>query len=360
MKILHVIESLDLGGAEKVLLNIIKNNTDKNIEHAILCLSQKGEMAAQFEALKIKTFCCFKKTGFDYRLIFKIQPVLAEYQPDLLHTHLFTGNLWGRLASVVFGIPCVISVQNADTWIKGWRRYAEKLLVSVPKATIGASSTALEFRKSFGLDMSKTQMVRNGSCLLPANKTRSEIRQEWQLNEDVFVVGTLARCVPQKNVELFIKIAEKLCDRYKDICFIWSGGGELLEGFKKTYNTEGSRIKFIGHQEHSADILSGFDLLLSTSHREGLSLSLIEGMLSALPLAVSNVDGNKELMLETLPEAMVLENTVECFEKMLCELIEAPEKAKILGARFKEKAEEFLTAETMSQKYCAIYQGLSL
>ena len=78
-----MIESLDNGGAEKALLNIIKCNQDSEIIHAVLCLSQEGDMVTAFKGLGVEVFSLSKTKGFDLFIFFKMREVCAEWQPDL-------------------------------------------------------------------------------------------------------------------------------------------------------------------------------------------------------------------------------------------------------------------------------------
>lgn len=356
MNILHIIESLDAGGAERVLLNLISLNTDPTIKHEVLCLAGEGALKEEFEDQGIKIHSLNKARGFDPRVIWRVKKVLEIFKPQLLHTHLFSGNLWGRLISVIYGIPCVMSVQNADSWIGGWRVMAEKMLVDVPELTIAASKSALEHRDRYGLKMSKAMVVNNGLTAEPKPEERQKMRESWGLNEDDRVVGVLARCVPQKDPALFMSIAHKLIEQNKNLYFVWAGGGSEVERFKSSHE----HIKFLGHQEDTMAVLAAYDILLSTSEREGFSLSLIEGMWAGLPILATKVPGNEEMFEELNPELLIAEDLLDNFVLVLQQWLDDSEQGKEVGQALALAAKEKFSAEGMAEKYQLAYKGLGL
>jgi len=361
MKILHVIESLDVGGAERVLLNIIKFNKNKHVEHRILCLANEGPLGDEFKSYGINIIALNKKKGFDPRLFYKAYREIKKWTPDVLHTHLFTGNLWGRFFSILFDIPSVMSVQNEDRWIRGWRKWAECLLVSVPRVTIGASHEPLNYRKTFGLKDSQTIIINNGTSVVPCAGARNKLRKDWGLKETDRVIGVLARCEPQKNPSLFVELAEKLLLTNNQLYFVWAGGGSEYETFKSSMDLkEGSFIRFIGQQTNTMEILAAYDILISTSEREGFSLSLIEGMISSLPILATAVSGNVE-MFEKIDTSLLSDgDQARWFVDKLQRWLDNPDEAKVVGKDLNKIAKEKFSAEKMSEGYHDVYKELKI
>jgi glycosyltransferase involved in cell wall biosynthesis len=355
MRVLHIIESLDAGGAERVLFNIIHFNQDSEIEHAVLCLASEGALGEEFKKNNIEVKTLNKKLGFDPRLFHRAHQVFKEWQPDLLHCHLFSGNLWGRLFSILFSLPSVMSVQNADSWISGWRSLAEIILAPVPRLTIAASETALTHRKKFGLKEKHSVVLNNGtSSEAAAPGSREKLRAGWGVSENDFVVGVLARCVPQKDPRLFLSIANQLLKKNKNLHFVWAGGGDAIP------SNLPSRVLFLGHQNNTMEVLAAYDTLLSTSEREGFSLSLIEGMISALPVLATRVPGNVEMFSALNAELLSEGDSLNWFVEKLQAWIDEPEKAKKVGRELKEKVLQEFSAQSMSSAYHECYRKLNL
>lgn len=348
MKITHIIESLDAGGAERVLLDIIRLRPSTSVQHEIICLAGEGSLAVEAREAGIRVTAMGKKPGFDARLLQRLCRELVSARADLLHLHLFTGGLWGRIASWLTDIPCVLGVQNVDDWIAGWRLSAERLLSPLPECTVGVTRASLELRKPWGLPETRAAVIPNGSSRAPAPRSRSEIRQSWGYGPADFVVGALGRGVLQKNPSLFLQVAQGV--KADSLKFVWMGEGPALEPLK------GTKVLLAGHQTDPMAALAACDALVSTSTREGFSLALLEALRSGIPVLATDIPGNRDL-LEGLGEAHLVKSAfaAESMAATLTAWARDPALARALGEKGRGHAMRFL-AEDMAASYERIYR----
>ncbi|MGE4157572.1 MAG: glycosyltransferase [Planctomycetota bacterium] len=348
MTIVHIIESLDAGGAERVLLDIIRLRPSASVRHEILCLAGEGALAAEAKEAGIRVVALGKKAGFDALLLPRLCRELVRMKADVLHLHLFTGGLWGRLASWLTDIPCVLGVQNVDDWIGGWRLGAERLLAPLPECTVGVTRASLELRKPWGLREGRTALIPNGSSRIPNPRVRADIRKAWGYGPGDFVVGALGRGVAQKNPALFLQVAQAA--KVDILKFVWMGEGPALEPLR------GTKIFLAGHQKDPMSALSACDAVVSTSVREGFSLALLEALRSGLPVLATDIPGNRDL-LEGLGQGHLVKpaGAAETMASTLAAWARDPGLARTLGERCRAHAMRFL-AEDMAASYDRVYR----
>jgi glycosyltransferase involved in cell wall biosynthesis len=359
VKILHVIETLDAGGAERVLVDIV-NRAPSEYHHVVLCLREAGILKSSL-GKNVSLKVLHKKKAWDFIFIFRFLKYIALNRPDLIHTHLFSGNLWGRLAALILRIPCVMSVQNFDDWIRGWRFGVERLLANVPLRTLGVTQAVLDYRQqSFSLKKEKMWVISNASSREPCLEEREKIRQGMAWKEDVFVVGCVARLVEQKNPEMFLDIAEKVMRRNDKIVFCWVGDGELLEKMRdRARQKKLKNLFFPGRRENPMPFHAAFDLYLCCSRREGFSLSLLEALQSRCLVLATEVVGNREV-LENLSKELLFNHSdpAAAIAKIFYWFYHREEQKALAEKLCREVSREH-SVKKMIQNYHALYLKVS-
>lgn len=355
MNVCHLIESLDAGGAERALVDLIRFRPDADTRHHIVCLAEEGVLAAEAREAGATLEALGKKPGFDMKLPRRLETAVESWDPDLVHTHLFTGNLWGRLSARRRGWPLVMSVQNIDSWIGGWRALAERWLVNVARVTICVSESARDERLKFGLDPRRCRVIPNGSSRSPAPEKREVRRALWGVPDGAFLVGNLARCVEQKDPGLFVDIARAARKIRPEMRFVWIGGGDQLDDWRRQ-GLEG--IHFSGHDDDAMGALAACDVVLSTSRREGSPLALIEAMRSGLPVLASDVPGNRELVGEADPSLLYARGDAAVVTGRLTAWMDDAPACRKLGDRLREMVEKKYSAEMMASAYHEVYREI--
>src|SRR5262245_5108589 len=143
-RILHLITRLPVGGAEKVLVDVVRGLDPGRYESLVCCIQAKGELAAEIEKLGVSVLCLgrMQSKRFDWRAVRDLMRLLQGERIALVHSHLYHANLYGRIAAFLAGVPAVATVHNVYTQSKFHRRLLNRLL-SRASARVVAVSEAI-------------------------------------------------------------------------------------------------------------------------------------------------------------------------------------------------------------------------
>ncbi|GGK60495.1 MULTISPECIES: glycosyltransferase [Flavobacteriaceae] len=294
MKVLQVINSLNTGGAEKLLLETLPLYNKKGIAMDLLVLD--GANYPFLKTLK-KRQCCkiyslTNKSIYNPFLIFKIIPYFKKY--DVIHVHLFPALYWVAIAKVLsFSKAKIIYTEHNTT---NSRRSSaifglvDKLIYKkYSKIVTIAKEVDLNLRSHLNFKPSKFKLINNGINLEKYNNVTPYPKNNFFTEYDKILLQ-VSSFTEQKDQATLIKSLTELPDHIK---LLLVGEGELkpeCEALVKKLQLT-SRVQFLGVRMDVPQLLKTADIIILSSHHEGLSLSSIEGMASGKPFIASDVSG---------------------------------------------------------------------
>jgi L-malate glycosyltransferase len=290
IKIIYITGPLVFGGAERFNIDLV-NNLDKNIfDPQIISIHNKDFVGEEFDkqGLKIKKF--IKKYKIDLGLIFKLRKYLKSEKPDIIHTQLFAGDAWGRIAAILAGVPAIVlteqNVTSNDIWL---RRKVKYILSFFTHKTFAISQGVKESMIKEGISTKKLQVIYNG---IEIDKFKNT---EFKLNTDAPIFFNIGRLEKQKGQIYLIQAFKILLKKYPQ-AELWIAGSGSLEKELKTESKELSNVKFLGTRKDIADIFKQIDIFVLPSLWEGMGVVLPEAMLARKPIIASNVPAVKEVV----------------------------------------------------------------
>lgn len=299
LRVLQVINSLPVGGAERLLVDLIPAFTSAGIESRVLVLSQEGD--AHSEALRragaAVRFLGKKGTKSPYRIM-QIAAEIRRFRPNVVHGHLYPAILWTAVARSFSPRSAYLLtehntlnrrmdysfLQPLERWL--YRRYEAVAAISP------AVQEALEARLPIPRPLIK--VLPNGVEL---SRFASSRPRAWT-GEGDFLVVMAARFNAQKDQATVLRALALLPTRFR--C-AFAGAGEEEAPMKALCESLGlsSRVEFLGIRRDIPDILSKAQAYVQSSHWEGFGLAAIEGMAAGLPVLASDVPGLAELVKGT-------------------------------------------------------------
>lgn len=298
MKILHVITSLRTGGAEKLMVDLLPRLRD--LGHDVeLCLFDgiRTPFYEELEKQGIKIHS-FQVGGSVYNPlnIFRLIPLMSQF--DVVHTHNTAPQLFAAIAHL-FSSNCKIYTTEHNTTnrrrdIKGLV-YADKWMYSQYKKIICISDQAEANLRSYLHNSSdKICTVYNGVDIQKYMNAKPifELREKYK---DCHLGIMVAGFREQKDQKTLIRAYYELPENYH---LILAGSGVLEEECKQLTKNLGiaNRVHFLGNRSDVPQLLHTSDVVIMSSHYEGLSLSSIEGMACGKPFIASDVDGLHEIV----------------------------------------------------------------
>lgn len=302
MRILHIIESLDFGGAEKVTVSLANALADSH-DVAICCLKRVGALGTEVDG-RIRVFCLDKGEGNDYRLPWRLARLIRKETFNVVHTHNWAVFLEGGLGGWLGGAPRLVHTVHGPyiDYPPSWRSRAKIALrhrlerglarrfhriVTVSDAIGGY------VRQEIRLPAERLMTIHNGIPAVPANPApRPERRQ--------ITFMTVGRLAAVKNHAMMLRAFQKLAASNAEARLIIVGDGperSALEGFVHDQDME-NRVQFRGFLNNVDELLREADVFVLTSRYEGISIALLEAMRAGLPAIGTAVGGVPETLLD--------------------------------------------------------------
>lgn len=306
-KIIHIINSLEIGGAENVLFNLIEDNSNKEI--LIICLIKKGFYGKILEKQGYRVFNInLKKDIFIFSKLFKLIFLLIKFKPKTVHTWLNHSNLLGGIFAKILGIKNIFWSIHHDYEYSNLFMMLEIKLLSIlshfiPNKIIYCSKSSRVNHLANGFKKDDAILIENGVCISKFkynNKLRNILRDEFKIKKNCLVLGNISRYHPIKDHYTLLNAFSKLKQNNVNFKAILVGKGLTEENNKLTsiinkYNLQENIILY-GPCKEVYKIINAFDLTILSSKSESFPITLIESMSCGIPCISTDVGDAKNII----------------------------------------------------------------
>lgn len=323
MKILHIIWSLELGGAERYLVDLLTQHQSFG-EHTseVLVLSTQGPFSEPLKQIGIPIHYMELRSGTDIRGILRLRTFLQRHTFDILHSHSNNLALNWLLRSVsAFKLYTehgggLLGCQSGG----GWKdRFIYRFFADHYDGYIAISHAiaALMIQTNPKIK-TRITIIHNGTDVTAIEQTPA--CAETSLPNVFFQagkrVGIVARLSPEKGVANFINTAAIILRSIPDTVFAIIGDGNLRNELELLARDLGiaNNLLFLGYRNDAISIIKHFDVFLSTSKTEGFGLVLIEAMAAGIPIVALNMTGAISEIISNGRDGFVVET--ENFEEI--------------------------------------------
>jgi glycosyltransferase involved in cell wall biosynthesis len=362
IRVLQVITSLGIGGAERLVLSAAGGLSPSLFEPAICCLAERGPLAAEAEAAGIRVFCIGEYPGLRHPLAFaRLVRTMRAYRPTIVHTHLQAANLYGRLAARLARVPIVVATEH-NVYTDKARRYVavERWLARTTDALIAVSEEVRRFMsQQLGLASSSIRIVPNGVTLPAASPSRVAAIQA-QTSSVGLRLGTVASLTAKKGHEHLLRALALVRERGIACSLVLAGDGaerERLERLRDELGLTG-QVQFLGAVSNVADVLAAIDVFVLPSVVEGLPLALLEAMLAGKAVIATSVGGVPEVVRSGVNGLLVPPARAPELADAIVALNGSPEQRALLGGAARDTIARGFTEAAYLQSLSAVYLEL--
>lgn len=353
MKILQVITSLRTGGAEKLIVDMVPLYQEQGYQVDVLLFD--GSETPFKKQLRDKGVTIYQlgEGGSVYNplYIFKLIPFLRKY--DIVHTHNTACQLFTAIAGLFSSTILVTTEHNTSNRRRNWKGYKilDQWMYSRYQSVICISDKAYDnLQQYLGSDKS-LRVIYNG---IDVNLYRVA-EADSSLKRGKTIVTMVAGFRPQKDQDTLVKAFQYLpADQYE----LWLiGDGKRRSDVENLVNelNLSDIVRFWGIRNDVPVLLKSSDIIVMSSHYEGLSLSSIEGMSVGKPFVASDVDGLHEVTLNA--GILFPHGDAKALADIILHLHEDPVYYQQIADRCLHRAAEFDIHKTVDQ-YLSLYNTL--
>jgi glycosyltransferase involved in cell wall biosynthesis len=319
MKIVQLLPSLDVGGMERLAVDLARQQKAEGHQTSIYCTSHPGQFAPEVEAANVPVHSFGKTRGFSTRLIFHLVSRLRVDRPDVLHAHNALVLHYAIAAACLARVPVVVNTRhggngNLDLHCERiWRQ-----AVRWTDAVVFISEGVREFYVTRDrLSRRNTSVIYNGINVHkftshPAHPTAALPK---------FRVGCVGRLVPAKDHVTLVRSFAMVSAAMPEAELHILGDGPCRGAISQTSESLGiaNRVFLRGASLDVPGFLSTLDLFVLSSIDEGLPISLMEAMAAGLPVVSTRLPGLTELAPESVVAGYCTPGQPESLaEQILC------------------------------------------
>jgi L-malate glycosyltransferase len=366
IRVLQVITSLGIGGAERLVVSAARGLSAPRFEHAICCLAERGPLAAEAEAAAVPVFCVDEFPGLRHPFAFaRLIRIIRAFRPTIVHTHLQSANLYGRLAARLARVPVVVATEH-NVYVGKARRYilVERFLARITDAMIAVSGPVRQFLSAqLAVPPSTIRIIHNGVALSPPTpQGLAELRERLRTHCAAAIrLGTVASLTAKKGHEVLLKAVARLSGNGIVCSLVVAGEGpdrRRLELLSEQLGVS-TQVHFLGHVPHPADVLDAIDVFVLPSLVEGLPLALLEAMYAGRACVATAVGGVPEVIRSGDNGLLVPPGDEVALAEAISTLVRSVDLRRRLGVAARQAIEDGFTEATYLESLTALYLELA-
>jgi glycosyltransferase involved in cell wall biosynthesis len=372
MKVLHIINSLDLGGNERFLFYLLDRLDRKEIQQEV-CIPDRGRDKTTFlrdvcEERNIPVYVLPVKGNLDRSLMRRLCKVIGEGSYDIVHTHLLLSQYYGRKAAAKMRVPCIISSEQNTYAHKARFPFSliERNLTKKTTKIIACSESVRDhLLEHVGIPPRKIKVIWNSvdtKVFKPARdkrKVKKMVCNQFHIPEDRTLGGVVAHLSKQKGHDALLNAIPAILQEVPDFHLLLVGDGVLRTSLVLMAEELGimEHVTFAGVQSDIPSVLNALDVFLLPSRWEGFGIAAIEAMACGIPVIVSYVGGLREIVADRDNGLVISHTYSEGISKAVIRLMTDKEFRDRLARRGLETVREKFSVDTMVAKVRDVYKS---
>ena len=357
--IMHIIESLEFGGAEKVVVHLA-NKLSSDYKVSICLTKRSGELTKEVND-NIQVHCLNSPDRNDFSLPSQIRTLLIENKVDILHSHNWGVYLesalalrkvrYTKLVHTVHG-PYMNYAPGIKSALKIKLRHMAEKHVSKYVYKIVAVSRSIEdyIKKDIKIKKSKIEIIHNGITDISEGVSRNV--------SDIVRFVTVGRLAKIKNQKMLLEAFSLVGSEHRNFHLTFAGDGpemQPLVHYCKKLGLE-DNVSFLGFRTDVKDVLSNNDVFLLSSDYEGISIALLESMSLSMPAIATNVGGIPDTIKNDQTGFLVPLGDVNMYSNKISEFVKNSELVKTMGMNARQFFLEEFHEDVVLNGYRSLYE----
>lgn len=367
IRVLHVTNSLNYGGLERVVIDICRYLDPAEFEPMVACIRWAGPQAKLLRDVGVQIIMLKKSWSVLYKnvTLFNLKKVIRSNKIDVVHTHN-TGPLLDAIAARLTSI-CFPKIIHTDHTRASWpdkkkymifERIASKLVYSMIAVSEEAKEKLVRFEH---IPQNRIGIIDNGIAVEnfhQPNERANEVKQELKIDQFKFIIGLCVVLRKQKGIEHLLHALPYIIKEYPEIVCVIGGGGperESLETLASALNLQ-EHIRFIGPRDDVEKILQIFDVYVLPSEWEGLPLSILEAMAAQRCIVATAVGSVPKVLKYGECGILIPPKNPGAIIEAVINLLKSPELRADLAVEAYRCVNEKYSARVMAKNYGSLYK----
>lgn len=361
MKVVHLHKLTGISGSENHLLALLPALREAGVDARFIGLDVRGSDAPRFysrlEELGVPHRRVRCGSDLSPRMARDVIGAVRAERPDLVHTHLVHGDVYGSVAAAALRIPYVSTRHNDDRYLLGPFRYVDRAFAKGARSLIAISDAVRDFLVTAGHSREKILTIHYGLDQLPA--ASSEITPAAAgIPDDAPLVVAVGRLIAQKDHPTLLHAFARAHQHHPNARLAILGNGPL-EAATRALVQELSLddVVVLPGRLEIRDWLARADVFAHSSRWEGFGIVLLEAMLAALPVVATRVSAVPEIVVPGETGLLVEEGDAKALGAALDDLLADPERARSMGAKGLERARTDFSVARMVERTLEVYRS---
>ena len=361
-----VVHVMNVAGAE-VLVAETMHRLGPRISPVVFCLDAVGTLGERLQGEGVPVIAFSRHTGLDLRLAHRMAKEIRARRLQVIHAHQYTPFFYSAMAARLSGArPRVIFTEHGRHFpdvVSSTRRLANRLVFDRLADHVNAVCrfSALSLSEKDGFSADRIEVIENGVDLprYAHNIDPRTLRTSLGLDPDRRYITTVARFHPVKDHATLLRAFAKVTQARLDTDLLLVGDGDLRHDLERQVIELGltGRVHFLGVRDDVPQLLLASDIFALTSLSEAASITLLEAMACALPVVVTAVGGNPEIVRDGVDGLLAPRGDAAAIAAALLRLIDDRALAQRLGQSGAERVQTSFRLDTTISRYYELYAG---
>jgi glycosyltransferase involved in cell wall biosynthesis len=379
VKVLHVIESLGAGGAERLLYTNLRHLDPAHVNSTVATLfGHDTHWTAPVRALGVNVYELGCNGHRDLlRAVARIRGVVSEVKPDVIHSHLWTADVAARIAGALEQVPVVSTLHNCAhdprTWSDGsgisrWKRHTARLLdrwtAAWHCARLIAVSDAVQRSAREHLAVAEDRLLTINSPVDPYDIQQTvDVRRELGLAADAVVLLHVGRVSPEKGMIHVIRALPRVLAAQPQTHLICAGPADeqWLRKLEAETRMRGlsAHVHFLGQRRDIGALLAACDVFVFPSLHEGLGMALLEAMAAGRACVASAVGVIPDIITHGDTGWLVPPADEDALATMLLQALADPAARRQVGRAAADAIGNAFAPEIATRRLAELYRSVS-
>lgn len=369
-KVLHLINSRGLYGAERVLVNLVAA-LDRQRYTPQFCLLQtmncpNHELLDAVKSKQVQLHLIPCRRWIDPTAVRELKKLLKEECVDIIHSHGMKARLYGLLVTPGTSVHILTTHHNwiRSSLIETCFELLDAFYIRFYPKIVAVSYEVEQDMRRYLISAKKIQLIINGIDMqeFQQNQQAGErIRNEFGIAPERPLIGTIGRISPEKGQKYFIEAAAQVLKSYPHACFVLVGDGGQGEEIRAYSDELGitDKVIFAGFRTDIAEWYSALDIFILPSLLEGTPMALLEAMSASVPVVATDVGGVGHIVQDEENGLLVPPENANKLATGIRRLLADPTWTAQLAKNGLRTVASRYSAKKMAENYMALYDQIA-